>query len=470
MRALRLALRWIGATVVCLAFAAPAAAAPKLPGGSHQVRHVFVIVLENESEATSFGAATPAPYLAKTMTSQGAFLPNYYGVGHSSLDNYIAMVSGQAPNPSTQADCGIYADFPPGGSPGSYGQQPGSGCIYPAGIPSIATQLDGAGLSWRDYNESMGADPSREASVCGHPPVGSPDSTEVATSTDTYATRHNPFMYFHSIIDNASLCDSHVVNLDKLPGDLRRVSGTRDYTFITPDLCSDGHDTPCPAGGPGGLAQVNTFLTQWVPRITRSPAFRRDGLLVVTFDEAEGDSTSCCGEIPGPAAPLPGGNGPGGGKVGAVLLSPCIKPGTVSQAAYNHYSMLGSVENLFGLSHLGYAALPGETYFGSDVLKRQCGPSPPRARLRASIASAGGGRRARVKLRWSSSTRGGTALAYYQLQVRRGHGWQTLLRRTQRTAYSFTGTIPHVWKLRARAVNLAGQASRWSTATAGAVS
>ncbi|MGH2889127.1 MAG: alkaline phosphatase family protein, partial [Solirubrobacteraceae bacterium] len=324
---------------------------------------------------------------------------------------------------------------------------------------------------WRDYNESMGADPSREAAVCGHPPVGSPDNTEIATSTDTYATRHNPFMYFHSIIDDASLCDSHVVNLDRLPGDLRRISSTRDYTFITPDLCSDGHDTPCPAGGPGGLAQVNTFLQRWVPRITRSPAFRRDGLLIVTFDEAaSSDASSCCGEIPGPAAPLPGGTGPGGGDVGAVLLSPCIKPGTVSQTAYNHYTMLGSVENLFDLSHLGYAGLPGETYFGSDIFKRQCGPSAPRARLHATIRALGASGRARVRLRWSASTRGGTALAYYQLQERRGHGWHTLLRRTKRSSYSFTGAVPHLWRLRLRAVNLAGQNGRWSSAGAGAVS
>ena len=63
-----------------------------------------------------------------------------------------------------------------------------------------------------------------------------------------YASRHDPFVYFHSIIDNGSLCNSHVVNLSDLPRDLSHVGGTRNYTFITPDLCSDGHDATCATG------------------------------------------------------------------------------------------------------------------------------------------------------------------------------------------------------------------------------
>ena len=59
--------------------------------------HVFVIVLENEDADTTFGPSSPAPYLATTLRSQGAFVPNYYGIGHNSLDNYLAMVSGQSP-------------------------------------------------------------------------------------------------------------------------------------------------------------------------------------------------------------------------------------------------------------------------------------------------------------------------------------------------------------------------------------
>jgi hypothetical protein len=103
--------------------------------------------------------------------------------------------------------------------------------------------------------------------------------------------------------------------------------------------------------------------------ITSSPAYQKDGLLVVTFDESGGpqsDSSSCCNEIPGPDSPLPGITGLGGGRVGAILLSPFIKAGTVSTVGYNHYSLLGSLEKFFGLPRLGFAATTSAT-FGQDV-------------------------------------------------------------------------------------------------------
>ena len=243
------------------------------------IGHVFVIVLENESASTTFGAGSPAPYLSTTLRSEGAYLPNYYGVGHESNDNYIAMISGQAPSAQNQADCQFYDNLEPG-TIGSDGQAEGTGCVYPADVPTIADQMTASGLTWRDYNESMGADPTREASECGHPGINSVDNTQKATATDEYATRHDPFVYFHSIIDDTALCDSHVVNLNLLPHDLASAADTPNYVFITPDLCDDGHDSPCANGQPGGLAQADAFLRQWVPQITSSPAFtQQHGLL-----------------------------------------------------------------------------------------------------------------------------------------------------------------------------------------------
>ena len=83
--------------VVCALMAA-AAAAPAADALLPAVHHVYVIVLENESVATSFGAGSPAPYLSRTLRAAGAYVPKYYGTGHESNDNYIAMISGQAPN------------------------------------------------------------------------------------------------------------------------------------------------------------------------------------------------------------------------------------------------------------------------------------------------------------------------------------------------------------------------------------
>ena len=333
----------------------------------HRIDHVFVIVLENKNFATTFGDSSRAPYLADTLTRQGAFLRQYHGIGHYSLDNYIAMISGIAPTPETQADCGRFENFVETGTAPD-GQPIGRGCVYPAHVQTVANQLAAKGLTWRGYMEDMGLDPTREAAACGHPVVGEPDRTEGATVADQYATKHDPFMYFHSIIDSVASCEAHVVPLTRLEEDLQSKDRTPNFVFISPNLCHDGHDTPCINGEPGGLVSADQFLRRWVPAITRSAAYRDGGLLIITFDEATGaDSSACCNEQPGPNVTLAGVRGPGGGRTGAVLLSPGIAPGTVSDVPYNHYSLLRSIEDIFGLDHLGYAGQQGLASFGSDV-------------------------------------------------------------------------------------------------------
>ncbi len=362
--------------------------APTTATGLPPIRHVFVIVLENEGYAQTFGDPAADPYLATTLSASGAQLSEYHGIGHFSNDNYIALISGQAPNPDNQADCQVFADFPASVPVAADGQIGGSGCVFPTSVPTIADQLDAAHLTWKAYMQDMGNDPSRESAVCGHPTVGSVDQTQKAVPGDGYATRHDPFVYFHSIIDDTALCDARVVPLGSTSGalpstapagttglatDLEKVSTTPNLSFITPNLCADGHDAPCvnQAGAATAGANIDAFLSTWVPRITGSPAFRKDGLLIVTFDEADvdgpnQDATACCNEQPGPAAALPGLSGPGGGRTGTVLVSPFIKPGTVTTVPYNHYSTLGTIEDLFGLSKLGQAATVSAT-FGPDV-------------------------------------------------------------------------------------------------------
>ena len=457
-RALALALAVLGAAL------APSAASAA--SGLPPIRHVFVIVLENESAASTFGPNSPAPYLAKTLTSEGAFVPKYYATGHASNDNYISMISGQAPNPQNQADCFSFNDFTPG-TIGPYGQAIGSGCVYPSAVKTIADQLDAAGLTWRDYNQSMGADPTREAGECGHPGVGQQDHTQSATATDQYATRHDPFVYFHSIIDDTTLCDSHVVNLNLLPQDLANAASTPNYVFITPDLCADGHDATCKdPKRPGGYAGIEQFLQQWVPKITTSPAFRQqNGLLAVIFDESgTSDTSSCCGEIAGPNSPEPGITGPGGGNTGAVLISPCIKPGTVTDQPYNHYTLLRSFEDLFGLAHLGYAGLPGETSLGSDVFNRACAANikPPVARIRATLVRSRG--RSAIRVTWSAS--GATAKTFsVQIRQTKPHfrRYRTLVTSSRAGHRVFVGTPGATYQFRVRATGVSGVVSSWAT-------
>src|SRR4051794_37615383 len=140
--------------VVAIALALPAVGSAALP----PVKHVFVVVLENENADVTFGPGTKAPYLARALPAQGQFVPNYYAVTHLSLGNYIAMVSGQGSNPDTQADCQFFSDVMPGAI-GPDGQALGAGCVYPAAIRTVADQLSAKGLTWKGYMEDMGNTP-----------------------------------------------------------------------------------------------------------------------------------------------------------------------------------------------------------------------------------------------------------------------------------------------------------------------
>jgi hypothetical protein len=351
------------------------------------IKHVFVMVLENEDEAASY-STNKNPMLGKVLQKQGTLLPNYYGTGHVSADNYIAMVSGQAPNPMTSGDCEDYVDFQP--SPAAFdprgnGQAVGTGCVFPSNVSTISDQLQAARLTWHGYMEDMGNTLAREPAHCGEPTssagTGMQDGTQSATADDQYAARHNPFVYFHSLIDSGS-CFANVTPLYRLQNDLKSIGTTANFNFITPNLCDDGHDAPCKGKDAigktdGGLVSIDHFLSVWVPRIENSPAFKKDGLLIITSDEAAvtDDASSCCGEQAGPNDPMPGVWGPGGGKIGTLVIGRCVAAGKQDQTAYNHYSLLRSLEDLFGIKtggsdgkgHLGFAGDSALTSFGPDL-------------------------------------------------------------------------------------------------------
>ncbi|HLW70730.1 MAG TPA: alkaline phosphatase family protein [Candidatus Binataceae bacterium] len=349
--------------------AAPTAAETGTPS-SGRARHVFIIVLENETFGTSFGANSDAPFLAKELTSKGELLTHYYAIGHYSLDNYIAMVSGQAPTPQTQRDCiHDYQDFAPAAAAAdSFGQVKGSGCVYPDSVRTIANQLEAKGLTWGGYMEDMSRD-------CQHPELNQPDDHVKAKPGDQYVTRHNPFVYFHSLIDHPT-CDAHVAPLTHLDADLKSIATTPNLVFITPNLCNDGHDGVSAICVGGHLKSADRFLQQMVPKILGSPAYRQDGMLIITFDEGKlgydenhtidpqkTDVTACCKEPTGPNVTMPGIIGPGGGRIGAVILSRYVKPGSRNDTEYNHYALLRGLEDLFGLDHLGYAQDSGLNSF-----------------------------------------------------------------------------------------------------------
>jgi hypothetical protein len=360
------------------------------------VKHVFLVVLDDEPYATVFGPSSPASYLTHTLEHKGELLVRYYAVAHEQLANEIALISGQGPTAQTAENCPTYSAIVPA-STGADGQVLGSGCVYPTSTQTLPGQLAAKHLTWRAYVEGMGE--GGGSATCEHPVLGASDgssfdpgaaapgaapgaapSAGAAPSVDPgaspYATFRNPFVYFQSIAGSPA-CVADDVGIDKLKSDLADAARTPSVSYIVPDLCDDGSSTPCAAGRAAGMVPADGFLKRVVPQILASPAYKHGGLLAITVDEAPStgeyaDSSSCCGQPHFPNLPAPTGTAAalspsGGGEVGALLLSPYVKAGTTSQEEFNHYSLLRTIENLFGLAHLGYAALPKLEAFGASV-------------------------------------------------------------------------------------------------------
>lgn len=362
---------------------APSPSPPPLPAPEAlpAVKHAFLIVLGDHGLEEAFGRESTAPYLAQDLASQGKLIANYYAVAQGDLANEIALLSGQGPNPETAANCPTYAELVPG-TVGAGKQVEGSGCLYPPGTLTLPGQLAAAGKSWKAYvGGVVGGGEGGQPGSCRHPEPGAEDPNQAPLPGDPYETWRNPFVYFHSLLDGGE-CGEDDVGLEQLGTDLKSTSGTATLSYIVPDACHDGSELPCEPGAPAGLATAEPFLRQVVPEIEASPAYEDGGLIAITFAEApqtgpNADASACCGTPAYPnlpaAVPTPAVNGPikpsgGGGRVGLLLISPFVKPGSVDESGYyNHFSLLLSLEELFGLEPLGYAADPALSSFDATV-------------------------------------------------------------------------------------------------------
>lgn len=275
-----------------------------------KIKHVWLIVLENKSYDATMTGLNNDSYLSQTLPSQGALLTNYYGTGHSSLDNYLSLVSGQAPVTDDQDDCPAYDQLD--GSvdmSGSLSTNPNygqfesaagvdapagdNGCVYPSSVPTIFNQMSAAHESWKVYAQDLGnPDPSGVAThdagtqYCGAPdasvgasPVSGDGGSSTAypnpssaDATDQYVAKHNPLAWFDSILDSGYCSEGlqsngvdsdHLAALfgqyDALYSDLQNPSSTPDLSVIIPNNCSNGHDAVCAGnnlsggfGGPNG--------------------------------------------------------------------------------------------------------------------------------------------------------------------------------------------------------------------------
>jgi hypothetical protein len=322
---------------------------------------VFVIMLSDEPYASLFGPESKAPYLANTLEHKGELLVRYDSVAHEALAGEVALISGQGPTNETAANCQTYTAIAPG-NVGADGQIQGQGCVYPKSTQTIGDQLAAKHLKWRVYVES--------GNGCSHPALGAADPTSASGAAVEAPTFIDPFLYFTSVTESAA-CGSQNASLAQLESDLESEATTPNFAYIAPDRCHDANPTPCKAGAAAGPADADSFLESIVPKIMASAAYKKNGLIVITADNAPAtgeyaDSSSCCGQPTFPnisATPGAGGSVRGGGQVGALLLSPYVKAVAAEheQEPANTFSLLATFDHFFAVKPLGYAGASGVT-------------------------------------------------------------------------------------------------------------
>ncbi len=260
---------------------------------------VFVIMMENTSFSDIQGNSSSAPYLNSLLTgannSQTSYATQYYTPpgNHPSLPNYLWLEGGQC-----YSYCGT--DNSPSSSPNGI-----------SATQHLATLLNSAGISWRAYQEGIS------------------DGTCPLSDSYPYAAKHNPFVYFNDVNGSSAYCTAHERSFADLGTDLANNTVAR-YNYITPDLCDDMHDSCAPTND--AIKQGDTWLSNAVPPILNSPAYKNGGALFIIWDEGTNDSD---------------------GPIGNIVLSPYAKGhGYANAISYTHSSTLRSLEEIFGVSPL----------------------------------------------------------------------------------------------------------------------
>ncbi|HAM26358.1 MAG TPA: hypothetical protein DCP11_06500 [Microbacteriaceae bacterium] len=348
------------AAVAALALtAAAASASPNQDGSADQTHrqgpaldHVFVIMLENHSKSSVIGDAN-APYLT-SLATQYSMADNYYGVTHPSMPNYIAAIAGD--------NFGVQDDNDQN--------------VVNLDRVNLVDQLESRHVSWGAYMETL---PTNKLDRFG--PV-LPDGTVASL----YAKKHNPFVLFDDVKNNPVRM-ANVKDYSQLSADLNGPKAPQ-FVWISPNQCNDMHggvyvtiaghpETPCPYGSvkddanDASLKQkADAFVHTAVDTITQSTAWTKRSAIVIVTDENDftgntttggwESATGCCDSPyvsaadPRVSASWPGGTY-GGGLIPAIVVTASGPRHFVDHTAYNHYSLLTTIEDNWNLAHLGHA-------------------------------------------------------------------------------------------------------------------
>ena len=258
-------------------------------------RHVVWIWMENHSYGDIIGNKAQAPYL-NALASECGLATNYHNVSHPSLPNYLAATSGSGRDGLpflSWLDCG-----------------PSVAC------DTSAASIFGQGETWKAYQESMPSNCAR-------------------SNSGQYAVRHNPPPYYEKL----SGCASRDVPYAQLGTDLA-ANALPAFSFVTPNLIHDMHD--------GSIAQGDSWLARHLPALLNSAAYKSGTTAIfITWDEGSGGHQieNCATKTSDASC-----------HVATIVVSPSTRAGTISGTLFNHYSLLGTAEQLLGLPRLGQAS------------------------------------------------------------------------------------------------------------------
>jgi len=300
-------------------------------------------MLENHGTKDIIGNTADAPYLNSLANNYGV-ATHYFGVTHPSLPNYLAAISGDFQ--------GIWDDCPAGatitcapqafvsGSPLLTRNEAVSASNRPHMFngQTLVDQLEAHHLTWKAYMQSM------------------PSAGFTGAYTALYAQTHDPFMYFTSIRDNSARMQN-IVPFSQFGQD-SKFSTIPNFVWITPDVCSDMHGLlsseaqslgiPDCATYDGLIARGDSFIHTVVSEIMNTSAWKEGSAIVIVWDENYAGSSGCCN------SPM-GLNGAilGGADVPMIVITSNGPHHIVlSDASYNHYSLLATIEQIWGLGCL----------------------------------------------------------------------------------------------------------------------
>jgi phosphatidylinositol-3-phosphatase len=286
--------------------------------GLKNFQHVFVIMMENTGYNALIGNPN-APWINQAVQTYGV-ASNYYGVTHPSQPNYIAATSGSTNGVANDNDITI-------------------------NVPNIVDQLESHGKTWKAYMQSLSlCNGNLLAHACGN---------------QLYERKHNPFVSYQDVQNNPARM-VNIVDFSQFSTDLAN-NNVPDYIWISPDQCNDMHgrggggsSDPCDFSNVPLLIQAgDTFLSQTVSAIMNSHAWTGNSVIFITWDESDftgsgfqgfGDDSGCCDSVPNQ----------GGGHVLTITISHSDHAARSSSVAYNHYSLLSTIEGGWRLGCLAF--------------------------------------------------------------------------------------------------------------------